>query len=283
MKSSLLKFIAVLAAFSLACQVSVNLPISQTGETNTFSINEPAPPAGQTARVVLEMAGGVLNLTRGSDQLVSGTITYNLTEWQPVVERNDETVRIRQDIDTVPFTLGDDDMLNRWELQLGNTPMELEINAGAYEGNLELGGVPLSRLEIRGGASDTAISFNELNPQEMTVFEVRTGASNIELQNLANANFREMDFSGAAGSYRFDFNGNLQREANIDISSAAGNLTIIIPAERAAQVAVTGGLRDVDIRGRWDVVDGVYSLPGSGPLLDISVEMSVGNLELISE
>lgn len=283
MKFILLKLIAVLAITSLACQVSVNLPVSQPGEMKTFTVSEPSPAGDQVARLELEMGAGELTLDGGSNELVSGTITYNLDGWEPDVERNGDVVRIRQNIQTLPIPEGEEDIINRWELQLGSTPMQMEIRAGAYDGELNLGGVPLVSLDIRGGASNTVINFDEPNPREMTAFNMEAGASNIELQNLANANFAYMEFSGAAGNYSLDFGGNLQRDADVDISGAVGEMTIIIPAGQAARVKVTGGLSEVDTRGDWDFAGDVYITPGSGPLLEINVEMSIGSLELISE
>ena len=53
--------------------------------------------------------------------------------------------------------------------------MELLINAGAYSGRLELGGLSLERLEINDGASDVRVEFSQANHTEMSLFRYTTG------------------------------------------------------------------------------------------------------------
>lgn len=283
MVRSLLILTVVLMLASLACTLSVDLPASRPGETRTLMINERAPTTGNTARLEISMGGGTLDISGGSSVLVSGTVDFNLVEWEPEVTSEDGTVRIKQNIQTIPVPDPERDMINRWNLQLGNTPMELELTAGAYDGTLDFSGVPLTRLKIAGGASNTKIRFDEPNPQPMSRFEFSTGASSAELTGLSNANFEEMIFSGSAGDYELDFSGELQRDARVRVNGAVGDVTLVIPSGRAAQVTLTGDLQEVNARGTWQVNDRVYSIPGSGPVLDIQVDMSIGSLDLISE
>ena len=41
---------------------------------------------------------------------------------------------------------------------------KLEIAAGGYQGEFELGGIPLLDLRIAEGAANTDVSFSEVNP-----------------------------------------------------------------------------------------------------------------------
>ena len=161
--------------------------------------------------------------------------------------------------------------------------MELDIEAGAYEGKLDLSGIPLLRLDINGGAGDTEVRFDTPNPQQMSVLNFETGASDVELNGLGNANFAEMNFTGAAGNYTLDFSGELQRDATVDINGAVGDLTIIVPEGRQARITVSSGLSDIETQGNWQVTDNVYASDGTGPLLQIAVEMNIGQLELINQ
>ena len=89
--------------------------------------------------------------------------------------------------------------------------MDLTIAAGAYEGNLELGGLALKSLTVKDGASHVDLSFPEPNQTEMSILRYETGASDVKLTGLANANFSTLTFSGGAGNYTLDFSGELQR------------------------------------------------------------------------
>jgi hypothetical protein len=50
-----------------------------------------------------------------------------------------------------------------------------------------------------------------------------------------------------------------------------------------AVVTVTGGLNNIDPSGSWDIQNSTYVKKGDGAEIHISVEMGLGNLELISE
>jgi hypothetical protein len=158
--------------------------------------------------------------------------------------------------------------------------MELDIAAGGYQGEFNLGGIPLRELRIAEGAAKTDVSFSEPNPVEMDTLRYDTGASQATLTGLANANFREMDFRSGAGDYRLDFSGELQQDADVSIKSGLSRIVIIVPEGTPATVRFEGGLVNVDRSGSWRISGGLYTLPGDGPELTITVEMGAGNLEL---
>lgn len=284
MKFPLIRVISILGVFalvSLACSFNIDVPASRTGETQTFTIDEDAPE-NTPARVEINMGGGVLNITGGGSNLVTGSIEYNVEEWEPEIDRGSDSVQISQNRGTIPFPEVGEGFINRWNLQLGDTPMILNIAAGAYEGNLNLSGVPITRLEITGGASDSEIRFDTPNPEELTVFNFETGASNVELIGIGNTNFEEFTFTGGAGNYTIDFSGEYQRDATAEIQGALGNMTIIVPSDVAAEVSLTGSLRNVDTEGAWNASGDTYTTAGTGANLTIEIEMSLGNLTLVN-
>ena len=84
-----LKFIALILipVVLVACTFTVNTPALTTGETQIFDVNEPLPDGDEVPIVVIEMGAGKLDLNGGSDQMIEGSITYNLATWAPVVTR----------------------------------------------------------------------------------------------------------------------------------------------------------------------------------------------------
>jgi hypothetical protein len=190
-------------------------------------------------------------------------------------------VKISQQVDDINLipVLGDE-LENRWDIELGSFPMELEIAAGGYQGEFDLGGIPLRELRIAEGAAKTDVSFSELNPVQMDTLRYDTGASQASLTGLANANFREMDFRSGAGDYRLDFSGDLQQDAEVSIKTGLSSIVIIVPEGTPATVKFEGGLANVDRSGSWRMSGGLYTLSGEGPELTITVEMGAGNLEL---
>ena len=279
MKVRLLLTALVLGLASLACNININVPASQTGETQTLTINE-AAPGGSPARVEIAMGGGELNINGGGQNLVTGQIDYNLAEWQPEITRTGDTVRIAQEAKTIPIP-GNEQMVNRWEIQLGNTPMELDVQAGAYDGTLNLSGVPLVNLEVNGGASNSEVRFDSPNPQVMESFSYETGASNVELIGIGHASPSVFTFRCGAGDYLIDFSGQPQRAITANITGALGNLDVVVPAGTSVVVNLTGDLQDVNLEGGWTQENDRYLAAGSEPGITINLEMSLGQLDLI--
>jgi hypothetical protein len=281
------KALAVIAALSiamLACTFSFDNQVRGVtiGSTETMDIEVPAPDSDGVSDVKLEFGAGELNISSTDHEyLVSGTATYNVVEFKPEIIVSDRRVKITQEVKDVNLIpVFGDELENRWELALGAYPMELEIAAGGYQGNFELGGVPLQELRIAEGAAKTDISFSEVNPIEMDTLRYDTGASQATLEGLANANFRDMEFRSGAGDYRLDFSGEMQRDADVSIKSGLSSIVIIVPSGTPATVRFEGGLANVDRSGSWRMSGGMYTLPGDGPGLTITVEMGAGNLEL---
>lgn len=270
---------------SLACSVTINAPSIQTGETQTMSINEPYLVSQSPTRVELQMGAGILEISGGATTLVEGTVLYNIDGWKPTITRESDRLKISQDTKRINVIPGDKP-INNWKLKLGTTPIDLTLRAGAYEGRIDLSGVPLTDLEIADGASTSKVVFNTLNPVKMNELSYKTGASTVELSGLANANFSKMTFEGGAGSYILDFSGKLQQDTRVTIRSGVSDTTIKVPTNVPCKVTVTGGLNTVSISGSWNADSTgetkVYTTSGEGYKLTIEVEMGVGSLKLVN-
>lgn len=282
------RLIAGLTALSLAtlaCSVNVDMgsrATPQIGPTQTETIDVAAPDA-ESAVLNLHMGAGTLSLTGGGEALVSGTVDYNVVEWKPVIETDGNTVTVRQGGDTngsINAWPGGS-VVNDWQLEVGDMPMELTVNAGAYQGNLKLGGVPLLRLEINDGAATSNVRFDEANPEEMTELVYKTGASTVTLTGLANANFETMTFDGGAGAYTLDFSGDLQRDGTVEITSGVSTLTLIVPEGTQAVITSDSAISSVTTTGEWSTSGSTYTAAGDGPTLTINVDTGVSTLNLI--
>jgi hypothetical protein len=282
MNKSLIIPVTAIALAGLACSpinVHVNVPRITTGPTQTFTVSEPLPDTKSATDVMLTMTAGEFNLSGGGDGLVEGTIRYNVPDWKPATTSSAGSFSLDQgqaNTDGFPS----DDVVNQWNIKLGNAPMNLVVKAGAYKGDFDLSGVPLTNLEINDGASDSNVVFSSLNPSEMDTFSYRSGAAQVKLSGLANANFRNLDFTGGAGDYTLDFSGELQRDATVSVDAGVGSVKIIVPANTAANVVVTNGVGNVDVSGTWASSNNGYSTNGSGKTLTIMVKLGVGSLEL---
>ena len=274
----LIAFLTILALATMACGFTVSIPDRPTpGPDATDEISVAIPDSEET-RLKISFGAGELTLSPGADDmLVEGTATYNVPNFRPKVKEDDGVIQIEQgEFKTLNVT----DFKNEWDLMLGDTPMDLEINAGAYKGRYEFGGLALTGLTIKDGASDVEVSFSESNQTEMSVFRYETGASNVELTGLANANFETLLFNGGAGDYTLDFSGELGQDATARVETGFGDLLLVIPEDVDARVTVEGAAINVNHSSGWGQSNSTYTQDGSGPTLTIIVKMGAGNVTI---
>ena len=250
MKRPILILISMLIMASLACSVTLNLPTAKIGDTQTLDINEPVTDA-KPSDLVLRMGGGKLDLSAGADQLVQGTIRYNVEDWKPTITREGREVRIEQKVNgSIPIG---DNIINDWELKLGKDPLDLTVEAGAYEGNIDLTGLPVVRLKVTDGASQTNLSFTAPNPVRMDSLTYETGASNVSLEGLGYSDADVVNFSGGAGNFTLDFSGQLKRDMKVYVDGGLGNITISVPKNSNTRVVLSTSLNTISTKGTWTV------------------------------
>jgi len=165
-----LPILLILTLILTACSFHISLPITQrAGPVTTDEINVPLPiDATRSVDLSLAFGAGILKLHPGASALVSGTATYNVSDFKPTVTVNASTVRIQQGNWRLTGIPDISNIKNEWDLALGNLPLALTIDAGAYKAEYELGGLALTNLTISDGAADTKLNFASPNLAEMS-------------------------------------------------------------------------------------------------------------------
>ena len=276
MKVKIITAILVLSLASVACGFSIDLPDRPKAGPEVKESITVADPKSDETRLSISFGAGKLTLSPGAKNLVDGTAIYNVEDLKPEIVKDGNNIEIRQgNFKSLPPFKG---MKNEWDLKLGSAPMDLVISAGAYDGTLELGGLALKSLEVQDGASNVDLSFSKPNPIEMSILRYATGASDVKLAGLANANFSTLTFSGGAGNYTLDFSGELQQDAVVTIDSGFGNLSLIVPEGVNAKVTVEGAAVNINHGSGWAQNGNNYTQKGDGFTLTFIVNMAAGNL-----
>ena len=278
MNIKIIAAIFVLALASLACGFTIDLPErARVGPEVEEAITVPDPKSDE-AQLGLSFGAGDLTISTGAKNLVDGTALYNVRDLKPEITTSNDEIEIRQGpFESIPPF---DGMKNQWDLKLGKSPMDLTIAAGAYDGNLELGGLALKSLAIQDGASNVTLSFSEPNLVEMSTFSYTTGASDVTMEGLANANFKTFLFNSGAGDYTLNFSGEMQRDATVSIDTGFSDLTLIIPKSLNAVVTIDSALADINLDKGWSQRNNVYSQDGGDYTLTIVINMGAGNINI---
>ncbi len=278
MNTKIISAFLALALASMAC--GFELPKAPEPEPEVTEKISVTTPEGDNVNLKLSFGAGEMTLAPGADQLVDGTATYNYSAFKPVITTEGSDIQVgMSDVDFNSFP-SFNDLKNIWDLKLGDTPMDLSIEAGAYTGTFELGGLALNALTIKDGAAEVELAFSEPNLTEMSIFQYGTGASNVKMSGLANANFSLMDFSSGAGDYTLDFSGNLKRDASITISSGLSNMIIVVPEGVNAIVTVDSGASNINAGSSWEQDGKTYTQSGEGPTLTFVINIGAGNVTL---
>jgi len=271
---------------TMGCGFTFTIPVTDinTGPTVIEEIEVPVPEGVDIVDLAFGFGAGEIRLSPGDEAaLVRGTAKYNVDDFKPEIITSGDRVRINTgDLEISGIPNFGERLENEWDFELAPVPMNLKVEAGAYQGRMELGGLALESLRVSDGASNVKLAFSKPNLVPMDSFRYDTGASSVTLEGLANANFEDMSFKGGAGEYTLDFSGELQRDATITIDSGISSIKIIVPRGVDAKVFFDGGLSNVDVHGSWEKAGDVYSTSGDGPRLTFNVNLGAGNLELVN-
>ena len=238
-----------------------------------------AAPEGD-AHLTLSFGGGKLTLAAGTTKLLEGTATYNIPELKPVIKTGAGNTSISMGDYKTNGVAAFNQIKNEWNLKLGAAPMDLTINAGAYEGAFDFGGLALTNLTINDGGAQTTLDFSSTNHEKLGVLSYKTGASTVTLNNLGNSNFDTMIFEGGGGKYKLDFGGTFQRAGSVSIKLGVSSLEVVIPSEIAVTVKVSGGMSNVQVPSGWKKNGEMYTQEGSGPALTIVIEIGAGSVQI---
>lgn len=162
MKNKSLTTLLICVIFGLwllltGCNLSTTAVGAVQSETRTVNID-----SASAASVQIVFGAGELNVSGGADSLMDGNFRYNVAEWQPQVDYSEAeaqgTLLITHQGEGVPVG---DAVINDWDLQFSNTvPLELAIQTGAGESQLDLAALDLTAVSIETGVGTTHINLN---------------------------------------------------------------------------------------------------------------------------
>ena len=248
-------------------------------------------PLGEvdSLKVTIKFGAGKLDLISGEEDVFKGNFQYDKSILKPnvqyeILEKTGILIlsqSIKKDLD-LPFPYK-----NRWNLKLPSSiPLQLYINTATYSGDIDLTNLQIEYFHLNSGASQTNIEFNQPNLIDLKNINIKTGASSIKMLGLANANFNEMNFTGGAGSYTFDFSGNLTKKSKVNINAGAAKIILKIPSAIGTKIIIERfPAVKLDIRGFIKINDQTYISPEYGKSaaeLDIEIKGGLVDVEVVS-
>jgi hypothetical protein len=292
-KATILLAASMVLISTLACTITptipdldIDVPTIEVGEIQEERQSVPLAGA-ESADVDIIFGAGQLQLEAGvSDKLLSGYFRYNVDRWAPEIAREGDHLTVRQGGDEGKWGIPSGNVRNRWELEFSpQVPLDVNIRAGAGEGELDFTDLQVSDLDVDLGAGNFVLRFDEPNPVAMDQFTLDTGASKIQVLGAGNASPETMRLQGGVGDISVDLTGNWSRSAEITIRAGAGALTLRLPDDVGVEVETRGGLANIEAYGLRQM-GSTYTNDAFGETeieLVINVVTGIGNVRLIEE
>lgn len=170
------------------------------------------------------------------------------------------------------------------ELRLGSgKPFRLQVETGASEVELQLGGVPLRGLDVKAGAGKLEVNVDRPNPTEADEVSLRIGAGGLETSGLGNLAAERLRADGGAASLALDLTGELRRPMDVTASAGMSGVRITVPGDRPVRVTTSATLGDTDLGDGFVTRDGaVHTLAEGEPVLTVHATVALGSLQLRS-
>ena len=219
--------------------------------------------------------------------LLHGDVYHSIVKLAPSVWTEPDGVFIAQD---VAGLFNFQSWKTRWDLVVSNRhKMRLLIRAGAFDGQLDCGGLRLKELAMKTGAARVETRFAVPNPEVMEKMHITTAASSFRMTSLMNAGFRNMVFEGGAGDYKFDFSGSLPEDpafkANAFFRVGFSAVEFRIPKDLPAQINLRSVFASVDApaftRTQPDLYRNNAGYRSKNPILNIEIQMGMGSITVV--
>jgi hypothetical protein len=137
----------------------------------------------QSVRVEINFGAGDLEVTGGAEELLEAEFTYNVARLKPEVEYTNGRLVVRHpEVTGLPVLQGIADFRNEWDLRFNNeVPMDLKVEMGAGNLDLQLAGLSMTALAINLGAGNSAVDLSGDWVRDLDV-TIDTGAADTSVR-----------------------------------------------------------------------------------------------------
>jgi hypothetical protein len=193
----------------------------------------------QSVRAELRMGAGELNVTGGADALMEADFAYNVADWEPEVDydTSGDTGELK-----VEQGSGEDIPLggearNEWDLRFNDdVPIDLNVQMGAGESDLDLDSLTLTGLDLQMGAGETTVDLTGSYDRDIAAsIEGGVGEATVQLPSEIGV---RVNAEGGLGQINAE---GLQREGDAYVNDAYGDSDVTL------DVDVRGGVGQINL------------------------------------
>jgi hypothetical protein len=231
------------------------VPAAATAQTmRAFTTARPA--SGESLlRATVDFGGGRFSLGPASDSsLYRALIRYDAERYAPVQRYNPHTGVLRIGVQAVGAA--GVRVTSRAQLeQVGEfqfsreVPLSLEANLGASEATFDLGGLTLSDLTVRTGATRSTVDFSRPTRGDCRSATFSLGAGQLDVRHAAQSGCALITVTGGVSGATLDFGGTWRRNTSLVAELTMGSLTLRIPRGTGVEVRMDRFLAPFGAKG----------------------------------
>jgi hypothetical protein len=198
----------------------------------------------QSVDAELRMGAGELNVSGGADALIEADFSYNVSDWKPEVdyEVSGDTGELIVEQGSGEGILAGGDARNEWEVRFNDeVPIDLSVQMGAGESDLDLDSLTLTGLDLEMGAGKTTVDLTGDYSQDLdAIIQGGVGEATVLLPSEVGVRVRA---EGGLGKINAQ---GLQREGNAYVNDAYVN-DAYGNSDVALEVDVQGGVGQINL------------------------------------
>ena len=238
----------------LAAAVTASLGASTVGAQSwrTLDVSRQLRDSASAAVQVIYGTGKIGVRATSNPLLYHMVLRYDATRTQPrhTFDAATRKLQIGVQKSEVRFDGQKDSDAGHLQLDLSkNTPLDLNLDLGAVESDLDLTGLRISRLRVESGASDSKLRFDSLNAARMSMLEVSLGAASFRGDRLANANAADIRVDAGVGNVELDLGGQWTQDIELHVDITLGIVTIHVPSDVGVRISVQKTLASFEHEG----------------------------------
>jgi hypothetical protein len=192
----------------------------------------------------LEYAAGNLRVAPGrTTELYRMDLAYDDSRYVPVSDFNTQTGSVV--LGLKPAGEGGVRVVSRNQLsQMAavtlspRVDLALDLTLGAVDADVELGGLRVTHLQMKTGASRAVIRFSQPNAARCQLAAISAGAAEVSLLGLGNSRCEDIEFEGGIGKVMLDFSGAWSSSSEVEVKIAVGELTLRLPRKIGIRVTM---------------------------------------------
>ncbi|HKJ93555.1 MAG TPA: LiaF domain-containing protein [Longimicrobiales bacterium] len=189
-------------------------------------------------QVDVQYGAGKLSVEPARDNaLYRASIEYDADMFNPVTRYHDGHLTVGVEGGAGVHLRLKDRQGGHMDLQLSrDVPLDLTLEFGAVEADMELGGLHIQNVSIHTGASETEVRFSQPNADQCDRAEFALGAAAFRVYGLGNLNCRDMKVDAGVGDVTLDFTGQWRNDLSARLNVALGSATLVLPRDIGVRV-----------------------------------------------